>query len=472
MDAISQLIGTDEVLNSFWRYLIEVLATPRPSTDFDGVRKDSRLDKIRHLINSVAVKNNWLYQQDTAGNVVIRTKKESAAVCMQGHLDIVVSADEPHDFENEGIQVDISDSKWLVPKKRTTLGADNGVAIACALAVMEKYGKSVCLEALFTCDEETTFRGALEVQGDLVTAPRLLNLDSEQDGEICIGCAGGFEQTVKIPINWKQRDVEARLVEVKVSGLRGGHSGIDINKGRVNAIKAIASILSECAVVIVHFSGGGAPNVIPREAVAVIVANEDDIKKLKHAWDVSINRDEEPDAVLTVTEVCADPKRDCCSVSSQSLSQLIGTLPHGVLGLNALGEVETSINLSLVTVDREVSAHFFARSSNNNEFGRVAAQLGALGKATDRLNAFPGWSPNPQSTFTRLVAAACPGGAPKLYSVHAGLECGALLARLPTVTDCASIGPTILGAHSPAERLSIESSRNFVRWVESIIQAI
>jgi dipeptidase D len=472
------------VHKDFWHHLFKCFSIPRPSTDYGDANIPSRLDDIRNYIDGYAKENGWKSSIDKAGNIVVRSGKpeDKPLVVFQGHLDMVCSSNQPFDFDKNPIEVKITeDLQYVKSSQETTLGADNAVAIAGALAVM-KANQDVSLEAIFTVDEETSFKGAINLDGTEIQAPFLLNLDSEEDGRICIGSAGGFEKDLflNVPSLKINGGTEIfRQVEIKISNLPGGHSGIDIKKNRPNAIKCLAEILLSLKqeFFVLSIDGGSAPNVIPREAAAVIVTS--DVHGVIDQLEKNVSLPEGAKLTFNSPSITETPK-DMTVAETHEILLFVRAATHGSI----IGLPDSSVNFaSIKTSNKEdgslsFTLHFFPRSSNEAALDSFDATLDAFAsdyKATSskQIGRFRAWQPKYDSQFTNLVAAECPSTSdPEKYLVHAGLECGELLPNLPTVTDCCSIGPTILDAHSPDERLDIDSAIRFVNWTQAVVQKL
>lgn len=299
-----QQLSSDQppLVIAFWKYLLLCFETPRPSTDFKEPNVPARLDPIKAALKKAATALGAQTLEDDAGNLIIRKKgcgegSGKPWLCLQGHLDMVCSQNEGvgHDFEKDGIEVRFTDDDgqsngWLKPLKATTLGADNGVALAAGLAVMETVSNHPPLELLCTANEETDFSGATGLKPGVLKSKRLLNLDSEEDYSICVGCAGGFEHKYKLPVEYSfENTLDMVAVSVSVTGLHGGHSGTDIDKEYGNAIKLLARLMlqsHEDDQRLVDFQGGTGPSAIPREASCIMLVK---VVKLEVIWQAFSN---------------------------------------------------------------------------------------------------------------------------------------------------------------------------------------
>ncbi|KAF4654501.1 hypothetical protein FOZ61_008236, partial [Perkinsus olseni] len=480
-------------VGAFWEYALMCFSIPRPSTDFDGTAKFSRLDPIRECLRAVAEANGWVYHTDSAGNVYLRSSSSHtpAAVLLQGHLDIVCSqnASAKHDFEKDPINVRMSeDGQWLRAAKETTLGADNGVGMAGALAALTVMPQDPPLEVILTANEETNFEGAEGADPKLVTASRMINLDSEEGGEICIGSAGGFEHKFWLSLQRAPAPDGFARYRLSLRGFLGGHSGIDIAEERLNCIKVLRKLLctvTSPSVLIEGVEGGTGPNAIPREASAVIVTSTErwpDVERSLNECFQEMLR-ECPLEIAATLELVEDPSASLAEgtltvESAGKLLCLVEEAPHGVIEFEegTDGELKTSCNLGVVrSTERNgescAMVHVFPRSTSMEAMCSLGKDFTKLGDKFNAVNEnnlcpFPGWEPDRSSELLKVVSSTCPVTSdPRIYTIHAGLECGTLMSRLLSVKECVSIGPTVKGAHSPDERLEIASCGPFIQWV-------
>jgi dipeptidase D len=482
-----------ELMKDFWRMMILCFDTPRPSTDYDGTDMLERSVPIRNAIRQVCVDRNLCYREDTIFNIVVSNNPgKKALVCFQGHMDVVVSKNESveHNFETEGVDVQITPQGTLKPVKGITLGADNGVAIAAGLAILAN-NPSIPLELLITQNEETCFSGALGVDVSLISADTMLNLDSEVEGAICVGSAGGFEQHFTLPINRESivRSDHHRVVNVKIRELKGGHSGIDIDKEKLNGILAINRLLIEAmrqdpSIRIVNITGGTSSNAIPRECSATVIISTSALNKVEGHFQLLKAEciSNEPDCQLIVTEDISCLQ--CMSAdSSRRLIQLLAALPNGVIRrIIKTGDIECSLNLGLIRTNMDdVVLKFLVRSTCVSWMKYFSHQLTAIGelagaRVAEYVGPFGAWEPKFDSPILKTLVASFPGTAsPKMYSVHAGLESSTIMERFHDAgrsLDCASIGPQIEHAHSPDECLFIDSATQFVNWVDAFVKQL
>ena len=404
-------------------------------------------------------------------------------------MDVVVSKNDNvvHDFDTQGVDVRITDEGTIKPIKGITLGADNGVAIACGLAVLCN-NRSIPLELLITKNEETDFSGACGLDASMISANVMLNLDSEVESAICVGSAGGFEQHFELPLMRSHLDVSTGLgkFSVKVSNLKGGHSGIDIDKEKVNAILALCRILLNSGVRMDSIRGGTSTNGIPRDATCTIAATPDQIQSIHRAFasfkaEVAMI-EEGIELEIESLPTVSDDWRPFEVQSTRTLLALVFAIGNGVVRkVPSTGDVEASFNLGMIATAGDcVVLKYLVRSTSVSWMQYFAKQLTAIGelagaKVAEFQGYFGAWEPDYSSNIVEKLIASHPGkGAPKAYTVHAGLECSTILEKFAsigrTTVECASIGPQIEHAHSPDECLFIESAVSFVRWVEALVR--
>lgn len=471
-----------------WEEFYGITQIPRPS------KKEERI--IEYLI-AFAKQHSLEWQRDDIGNVVIRKAATSGyesrkTVILQSHMDMVCekNADVQFDFDTEPIRTRI-DGDW-VKAEGTTLGADCGIGMAAALAMLiDPTVEHGPLEALFTVDEETGLTGAFNLGEGMLSGEYLINLDSEDEGEIFIGCAGGVDTVATYKCEWEPTPEGYRFYRVDVTNLLGGHSGDDIDKGRANSNKIIARLIyqaqSEYAARLSYIDGGNLRNAIPREAYAVVgvpVKFADEFKEqfARFAEDVKAEfHATEPNMHFSLSEMPSVDGVMGLSLQHSLVGALIG-VPNGVLALSSAvaGLVETSTNLAsvkccdngeiIVTTSQRSSvesAKLYAKQS-------VEAVFLLSGAEVEHSDGYPGWSPDPEShllqitvdSYHRLFSAA-----PKVRAVHAGLECGLFLEKYPNL-QMVSFGPTIRGVHSPDERLEISTVDKFWRLLCDVVKNV
>ena len=434
-------------------------------------------------------------RQDAAGNVLVEKpatagRERAASVCLQSHLDMVCgkNADKVHDFTKDPIEL-VREGNVL-RANGTTLGADNGVGVAAALAVAEdrslEHGP---LELLFTIDEETGLTGAQRLEPGFLRSRVLLNLDSEQEGEIYVGCAGGQDTRGTWAIVREAARANMVALELRVTGLRGGHSGLEIDKGRGNAVKIMGRVLlalaEEAGARLVSIEGGSKHNAIPREAFAVVCVPASRAKKaqkLVGRWQ-SVVREElgsvDPDLRVSAAEAAGELPQVLKRRSQKQVLQTLSALPHGVLKMSAAipGLVETSTNVAVLTTEGDtVSLVTSQRSSVASEKAEIAQTVRAIfelgGAAVAQGEGYPGWKPNTASPLLKkalAVYASLYGREPEVKAIHAGLECGLIGEKYPGI-DMISFGPTLTAVHSPEERIFVDTVPRFWGFLAALLK--
>lgn len=433
---------------------------------------------------------------DKAGNVIIRKPatpgyENRMGVVLQAHLDMVPqkNSDKNHDFEKDPIET-IIDGEW-VRANGTTLGSDNGIGVSAALAVMEaKDLQHGPLEALLTIDEETGMTGAFELQSGLLKGDILLNLDSEDEGELYIGCAGGMNTSASF--EYREEDAPAGYLayQLEVKGLKGGHSGLDINLGRGNAIKLMNRFLWEASekftIRLVSFSGGNLRNAIPRESFSVVMVPG--FHKLAFEQFVKENNDlfrsefkgPEPDLNFSCSSIEAAEKVMEMQAQNSFIKMVYG-IPNGVMRMSVdmPDVVETSTNLAVVTADKGlVSALCLIRSSIDSakfSVGNMTQSVMELaGAEVIHDGTYPGWKPNLDSPSLKTMKKVYQdkyGRIPEIKVIHAGLECGIIGDAYPEM-DLISFGPTIRFPHSPDEKVKIDTVGLFYDYLVETLKHI
>lgn len=471
-----------------WSYFYEITQIPRPS------KKEGKI--IQYLLD-FASKKNLHAKMDQVGNVLIskpavKGKEKVPAIVLQTHMDMVCekNSDKQFDFENDSIEVVVGD-EWI-SANGTTLGADDGIGIAVQLAILSadniQHGP---IECLFTVDEETGLSGAFALESDFFSGKTLINLDSEDEGEIFIGCAGGIDSVAKFIYGKEQTPFASIAYKVKITGLTGGHSGDDIHKGLGNANKILARFLREeflsLQLSLVDFDGGNLRNAIAREAVAWIVIPasqrkqfEADFEKFKIAIENEYEKTE-PNLEFYITTM-ETPYQVMNHAMTGNLLNALVACPHGVLEMSTrmAGMVETSSNLASVkffpfneiVVTTSQRSEIESRKTMAAEM--VEATFRLAGATVTHTDGYPGWTPNPDSTILKTAVKSYNklfDVEPVVRSIHAGLECGLFLEKYPGL-DMISIGPTIKGAHSPSERLNIKTTQKFWLHLVDILENV
>ena len=472
-----------------WEQFDDITRVPRPS---------KREEKIIEWLVAFAQKHNIEYQKDDTGNVVMRMPATAGyenrpAIILQSHMDMVCekNSDVEFDFDNDPIRTRI-DGEW-VRAEGTTLGADCGIGMAAALAVLlDTSLERPAIEALFTVDEETGLTGAFGLGEGMLTGKYLVNLDSEDEGEIFIGCAGGIDTVARMDYDKEAAPEGYAFVRLEVGDLLGGHSGDDIDKGRANSNKLLARFLYNACdtfqIALARMDGGNLRNAIPREAYAIVgVPTEskadfverymefgemmkEEFRHTEPRMRFSTADAETPAEVMTNDDMCA------------LLITIVG-LPNGVLAMSFAvpGLVETSSNLASVKFDdaaQQVVITTSQRSSVESAKLYAAQTIESVfylaGCDVEHSDGYPGWSPNPDSKllattvecYRKLFATE-----PKVRAIHAGLECGLFLEKYPHL-EMVSFGPTLRGVHSPDERLEIATVDKFWKLLVELMRSL
>ncbi|NOY05434.1 MAG: aminoacyl-histidine dipeptidase [Chlorobi bacterium] len=478
---------TDLQPEAIWRHFYGITRVPRPS------KKEGKiLDYLKKVISDLG----YDFVQDETGNIVVRKPatpgyENAPTVLIQGHVDMVCEKNKgtEHDFDNDPIKAFV-DGDW-VKADGTTLGADNGIGMAAALAVLE--AKDLVhppMEFLFTVDEETGLTGAKGLKPGFLKADIMLNLDSEEDGTLYVGCAGGMDTAGIMKMNVVDVPAGYTPVEIMVSGLKGGHSGLDIHTGRGNAIKFLTRTLADLAqqvdLKLSTISGGSKRNAIPREAECIVYVPETSIetvlKRVQELNNIFLDeiRTVEPGLELTATKTEGNGKA-LSQTQCETLLDTLYALPHGVIKMSAdiPGLVETSTNLATITQESDtITVGTSQRSSVETEKQDIVNQVIAVfrlaGLEVESGDGYPGWKPNMKSIALQYVKESYRdlfGEDPEIKAIHAGLECGLISEVFPNM-DMISFGPTIQGAHSPEEKVSIKAVQRFWNLVVDVLQRI
>ena len=471
-----------------WELFDAITRVPRPS---------KKEEKIREFLVDFAKKHNIDYQTDETGNVVMRvpgTKgyENRPCVILQSHMDMVCekNSDTAFDFDKDPIRTKIVDG-W-VKAEGTTLGADDGIGMAAALAaLLDPALEHGPLEALFTVDEETGLTGAFGLGKGMLTGRYLVNLDSEDEGEIFIGCAGGVDTLATFRYKTEAAPEGHVFFRVRVSDLSGGHSGDDIDKGRMNSNKLVARLLWNGAqrfgLRLSRFDGGNLRNAIAREAHAVIAIPEADKHALRTDLNVFAAQAEAEYAVadpdLQFTLESENPRAKAIDKdTAKRLLQALYAAPHGVYAMSQdiPGLVETSTNLASVKMKPgniiriETSQRSSIESSKQDIATMVRTVFEMAGASVSFGDGYPGWKPNPHSEILEIAAESYKrlfGVDAKIKAIHAGLECGLFLDKYPSL-DMISFGPTLQGVHSPDERMLIPTVQKFWDHLLDILKHI
>ena len=478
--------------NKVFDIFAEICKVPRPSKHEEQISRWLQEWAAAHGIECFA---------DEAMNVIMRVPatpgyEDHEGVILQAHMDMVCekNGDVSHDFMTDPIETYI-DGEWL-KAKGTTLGGDDGIGISMALAsITDPELQHPAIECLFTVDEETGLTGAMKLQDGVLRHKKLINLDSEDDGQIFIGCAGGIDTLAKMHYEAIDKSQISNLksqiaIRLSVTGLQGGHSGDDINKGRANANQLIvwflARILPQTDVQVASINGGNLRNAIAREAEAVITVPMAYKEQIRIEWNRFVAQmegvfgevEKEMRMELETTDM---PERFIPAEKAYRLIMALCECPHGMIAMSQdiPGLVETSTNLASIKMkEGYVEINTSQRSSKEeakHHLKWVVEQ--ALAMACDEVthgDGYPGWAPNTNSPLLEVVKKAYTDlykSEPKVLAIHAGLECGLFLEKYPYL-DMVSIGPQMYGVHSPQERLSIPSTERCYAWLCQILKTL
>jgi dipeptidase D len=470
-----------------WKYFAALAKIPRCSKHEQNAAKFV-LDTARKLGLSAS--------QDAAGNVVVKKpasagREKIPSLCLQGHLDMVCekNADKVHDFSKDPIEL-VRKGNMLMANG-TTLGADNGIAVATNLAIMEdKNLEHGPLELLFTIDEETGLTGAHNLAEGFLQSKTLMNLDSEEEGALYVGCSGGKDTTGTWTVELEPAPATMTPIDVKVTGLRGGHSGLEIDKGRGNALKILNRVviaLGAQGARLAKIDGGNKRNAIPREAQALMYVSKAKVAEatgLVADWN-NILRAElqtvEPD--LQVTAAAAKVRRGSVLKKKyqKQITSVISALPHGVVKMSAEISwlVETSTNVAVIATNgKKVSLATSQRSSVASEIQEIADTVRTIfemgGAEVKQGDGYPGWKPNLDSPILKTAVKTYEQlykKTPETKAVHAGLECGIIGEKYPGM-DMVSFGPTLEGVHSPDEKIHIDTVPKFWNFLTGILRNV
>lgn len=478
---------TDLKPKAIWTIFDEITQVPRPS---------KKEEKIRQYLKDWAVKNGVEVKEDETGNILMSKPAtpgcEAAPVLtMQAHMDMVCEKNSgvEFNFDTDSIKT-VVEGDW-VRAEGTTLGADNGIGMAGAMAALvDENLKHGPLEALFTVDEETGLTGAFALKEGFMKGKYLLNLDSEDEGEVFVGCAGGVDTISTLPYTTEKVPEGYHFIKIYVEGLRGGHSGCDIHLGLGNSIKILSRFLAKWIrknpLYLVNFEGGNLRNAIPREASAVIAVRKED----KEPITIALN--------MFASEVAAELKgvddnfkmrwetTDAAdAIESKTATNLINALNACIQGVVAMsrdleGLVETSTNLASVKMpgDNKIVISTSQRSSVESAKHATAFSVESVftlaGATVTHSEGYPGWKPKMDSHILQLTVDTYEqlfGEKPAIKAIHAGLECGLFLEKYPYL-DMVSFGPTLRGVHSPDEKMHIPAVANFYKHLVAIIEKV
>lgn len=471
-----------------FKYFAEICQVPRPS---------KKEEKIIAYLKAFGEKHNLETKVDEAGNVLIKKpatpgKENLKTVVLQSHVDMVCEKNNnvEHDFLTDPIETEI-DGEWM-KAKGTTLGADNGIGVATELAILAddtiEHGP---LECLFTVDEETGLTGAFALKEGFMNGDILLNLDSEDEGELFIGCAGGIDSVAEFKYDEVEVPAGYFFFKVEVKGLKGGHSGGDIHLGRGNANKILNRFLSKMVakydLYLCEIDGGNLRNAIPREAYAICAVPDDakhDVRTDLNIFTAEVENElavTEPDLKL-VLESESPRAKAIDQATTARLIKALYAVPHGIYAMSQdiPGLVETSTNLASVkmkpgnVIRIETSQRSSILSARDDMANTVRAAFQLAGATISSGDGYPGWKPNPHSAILEVAVASYKrlfGVDAKVKAIHAGLECGLFLDKYPSL-DMISFGPTLTGVHSPDERMHIPSVDKFWRHLLDVLANI
>lgn len=455
-------------------------------------RESGHEEKMTAFLQKFAADRGLDCRTDATGNVVITReaapgKENVPAIVLQSHQDMVCEKNSgcDHDFARDPISYVIEDG-WMIAKD-TTLGADDGIGVAASLALLDSDIPTGKLECLFTISEETGMDGANAIESGLFTAKTLINLDSEDEGQLFVGCAGGVDTTAVFKYVEEGIDPSLAALKLRVFNAIGGHSGDDINKERANTVQILARFLYgeySGGYRLVSFNGGNKRNAIAREAEAVILLDAAGAKALedrfgKFAADVKAEYHRtDPD----ISFECIRTENPGKAVDKDTARRFIFALTavnHGVLTMSQdiAGLVETSTNLAAVfmNVPREIKVTTSQRSSTDSAkkfmADKVEAAFLLAGAEVSHSDPYPGWTPNMDSHILDVTVASYRklfGVEPEVKAIHAGLECGLFLTKFPDL-DMISFGPTLRGVHAPGEKLDLASNEKFVRLLVDVV---
>ena len=467
---------------------------------FDEIRKIPRCskheEKIREYVENFAKQQELKYKTDKVGNIVI-SKPASAGmenkpiVILQGHMDMVCEKNSDVDFDFSKDAINLKLEEDILTADGTTLGADNGIGLAMSLAILEDTTLKIGpIEALFTVDEETGLTGAFAMGQDMLKGRILLNLDSEDFGVLTVGCAGGGDSQIRLPIKTQSVNGGMESIMVKVSGLRGGHSGVDIHEQRGNAVKLLTRMLwkakDDYKFYITEIKGGDKHNAIPREAFVKVTIDKSDkdkfISTLKEEGKLILEEIKPIDPNFKVDFESIDKIQTTLNLDSQNkLLDLLHSLPHGVdkMSYDIPDLVETSTNLATVSIkEGNATIGMSTRSSISSALqdfrNRIKAVSELSGAKVEEDDPYPGWKPDLGSNILKVSKSLFKdmyGKEPKVEAIHAGLECGIIGEKFPGM-DMISIGPTIKYPHSPEEQVHVSTVAKTYDFVLKILEKV
>lgn len=471
-----------------FKYFGELSNVPRGSGNEKGVSD---------FLMGFAKEHNLEAIQDEAYNVIIRKPgtrgyENSPGVILQGHMDMVCekTPDSLHDFLKDPLQLRVMDGDWLYATD-TTLGGDDGIAVAMGMAVMAAQDiPHPPLELLVTTEEETGMDGAMALDPAHITGQTLINIDSEEEGILTVSCAGGCTAHVSIPIEWEEAPAGAVALSIHITGLLGGHSGIEINKGRANANKLLGRLLHRAGaqVKLVSVNGGSKHNAIARDACAVFMVDPAEVENIRNmVRDLEKTLQNEYKTADPGIYITADPEETApCQVMTeqcaQQVARLLYLIPNGVqtMSMDIPGLVESSLNLGVVqTGETGVELCTAIRSSvgsvKQNIYGRIETLAALLGARLWAEGQYPEWQYDPDSKLRAICMEQYEklfGQKPEVAAIHAGLECALFAEKFNGRLDMISVGPTMLGVHTAQEHLSITSTQRTWEYLKALLKAL
>jgi dipeptidase D len=470
-----------------WHRFYELTQVPRPS------KKEEKA--CEYLIN-FAKEKNIEFKVDSVSNIVMyvpATKgyEEKETVIIQNHVDMVCDKTPDKEFNFDEDAIDLLVENGWVTADRTTLGADNGIGCAAALALLDADIPHPPLELLFTMDEETGLNGALGLDGSLFKGTKLINLDTEEWGSIYIGCAGGIDYNINGNFELESTSGEVSTFKLLLGNLAGGHSGIDIHRNRANAIKLLSEFLFEArslGICLAEFSGGKAHNIIPRDAYALITIPKENISRLEILITEKINdfksflNDEDQKMTLELEAWPYTPDKVLKESQFDKFIQMASLFPHGACGYNWKSDeplVTHSNNMAIVKIKAgelyiNTSLRFFDRKEVISLEHKVISIAKSFSHSIEKGTEYPSWKPIFESKLLDVakdVYRETFKGELEVKAIHAGLECGILKEKLGEM-NAISIGPNITGAHSPSESLEIKSTNDFWNFFRAILAVV
>lgn len=463
-----------------FKYFEEISAIPRGS---------GNTGKIRDYCADFAKKRDLKYVADNAGNIIIYKPAcqsvDSETVIIQGHLDMVWEKDGTSEinFETDGLELSVDGD--YIHAKGTTLGGDDGIAVAMCLALLDADDiKHPPLEIVFTADEEVGMTGAEGLDASALTGKRMINLDSEAEGVLWVSCAGGVRADISLDVELNAN--EKNTFEITVSGLHGGHSGAEIHKGYANANKVMGSVLEKlmlkCDFNICNINGGTMGNAITRECKCIVLSDADICRAVseisKEIADEYRNND--PDIIISAT-VCDTTEKSMIQSSTKAVINLLNELPSGVIAMSGEieGLVETSLNLGILKTEKNiVSFEFSVRSGKDCEKEKLCNTLCEICKKNlckiDFRSPYPAWEFKPDSALRDTMAKVYRemyGKEMEITAIHAGLECGIFCGKIEGL-DCVSLGPDMFDIHTPKEKLSVSSCERVWNYLLRVLEII